>query len=206
MHSTARGGPSFWPSAGPPHRRTCYRKSPPPSPSSRWDRSTLSDVHCATCIECAPGLSGLVPLCPRRSCTGVYQMILGFWGLWKTLFRILRKSSNLSTFPSCCTLNVLCGSDIYYSLFLCLSSHLIFSSSEEAKSMKKVFSDHCFQPYSIVHFTHCRDDVDCTLFCVILQKTLIRQFSNGEERLQKKQPIRNHDDSKLVCVCIFLII
>lgn len=28
------------------------------------------------------------------------------------------------------------------------------------------------------------------------QKTLIRQFSNGEERLQKKQPIRNQDDSK----------
>ncbi|MED6235471.1 hypothetical protein ATANTOWER_027100 [Ataeniobius toweri] len=29
------------------------------------------------------------------------------------------------------------------------------------------------------------------------KKTLIRQFSNGEERLQKKQPIRNQDDSKL---------
>lgn len=31
-----------------------------------------------------------------------------------------------------------------------------------------------------------------------LQKTLIRQFSNGEERLQKKQPIRNQDDSEFV--------
>lgn len=31
------------------------------------------------------------------------------------------------------------------------------------------------------------------------QKTLIRQFSNGEERLQKKQAIRNQDDSKSVC-------
>ncbi|XP_078119802.1 rap guanine nucleotide exchange factor 4-like isoform X3 [Sander vitreus] len=40
--------------------------------------------------------------------------------------------------------------------------------SEEAKSIKKV------------------------------QKTLIRQFSNGEERLQKKQPIRNHDDKKQI--------
>uniref|UniRef100_A0AAQ4QF94 Rap guanine nucleotide exchange factor (GEF) 4 n=1 Tax=Gasterosteus aculeatus aculeatus TaxID=481459 RepID=A0AAQ4QF94_GASAC len=32
-------------------------------------------------------------------------------------------------------------------------------------------------------------------------KTLIRQFSNGEERLQKKQPIRNHDDILLKVYC-----
>lgn len=32
--------------------------------------------------------------------------------------------------------------------------------------------------------------------CIFDQKTLIRQFSNGEERLQRKQPIRNQDDSK----------
>ncbi|XP_071778198.1 rap guanine nucleotide exchange factor 4-like isoform X2 [Centroberyx gerrardi] len=31
--------------------------------------------------------------------------------------------------------------------------------------------------------------------------TLIRQFSNGEERLQKKQPIRNHDDILLKVYC-----
>ncbi|XP_072220267.1 rap guanine nucleotide exchange factor 4-like isoform X3 [Leuresthes tenuis] len=33
------------------------------------------------------------------------------------------------------------------------------------------------------------------------QKTLIRQFSNGEERLQKKQPIRNQDDILLKVYC-----
>uniref|UniRef100_A0A8C6Q5U7 Rap guanine nucleotide exchange factor 4 n=1 Tax=Nothobranchius furzeri TaxID=105023 RepID=A0A8C6Q5U7_NOTFU len=32
-------------------------------------------------------------------------------------------------------------------------------------------------------------------------KTLIRQFSNGEERLQKKQPIRNQDDILLKVFC-----
>uniref|UniRef100_A0AAQ5Y9K2 Rap guanine nucleotide exchange factor (GEF) 4 n=1 Tax=Amphiprion ocellaris TaxID=80972 RepID=A0AAQ5Y9K2_AMPOC len=32
-------------------------------------------------------------------------------------------------------------------------------------------------------------------------KTLIRQFSNGEERLQKKQPIRNQDDILLKVYC-----
>uniref|UniRef100_A0A8D3DIG4 Rap guanine nucleotide exchange factor (GEF) 4 n=1 Tax=Scophthalmus maximus TaxID=52904 RepID=A0A8D3DIG4_SCOMX len=32
-------------------------------------------------------------------------------------------------------------------------------------------------------------------------KSLIRQFSNGEERLQKKQPIRNHDDILLKVYC-----
>ncbi|XP_054480979.1 rap guanine nucleotide exchange factor 4-like isoform X3 [Anoplopoma fimbria] len=32
----------------------------------------------------------------------------------------------------------------------------------------------------------------------IKKKTLIRQFSNGDERLQKKQPIRNHDDKKQI--------
>lgn len=38
-----------------------------------------------------------------------------------------------------------------------------------------------------------------TTHCLVLfKKTLIRQFSNGEERLQKKQPIRNQDDSKFV--------
>uniref|UniRef100_A0A7N6AUV2 Rap guanine nucleotide exchange factor (GEF) 4 n=1 Tax=Anabas testudineus TaxID=64144 RepID=A0A7N6AUV2_ANATE len=36
---------------------------------------------------------------------------------------------------------------------------------------------------------------------VIEQKTLIRQFSNGEERLQKKQPIRNQDDILLKVYC-----
>ncbi|XP_034742864.1 rap guanine nucleotide exchange factor 4-like isoform X2 [Etheostoma cragini] len=35
----------------------------------------------------------------------------------------------------------------------------------------------------------------------IKRKTLIRQFSNGEERLQKKQPIRNHDDILLKVYC-----
>lgn len=40
---------------------------------------------------------------------------------------------------------------------------------------------------------------------VIQQKTLIRQFSNGEERLQKKQPIRNQDDSKLLSVFVLLV-
>ncbi|XP_078119800.1 rap guanine nucleotide exchange factor 4-like isoform X1 [Sander vitreus] len=35
----------------------------------------------------------------------------------------------------------------------------------------------------------------------IKKKTLIRQFSNGEERLQKKQPIRNHDDILLKVYC-----
>uniref|UniRef100_A0A8C6TKC2 Zgc:171558 n=1 Tax=Neogobius melanostomus TaxID=47308 RepID=A0A8C6TKC2_9GOBI len=34
-----------------------------------------------------------------------------------------------------------------------------------------------------------------------MQKTLIRQFSNGEERLQKKQPIRNQDDILLKVYC-----
>uniref|UniRef100_M4AXN8 Rap guanine nucleotide exchange factor 4b n=1 Tax=Xiphophorus maculatus TaxID=8083 RepID=M4AXN8_XIPMA len=34
-----------------------------------------------------------------------------------------------------------------------------------------------------------------------LSKTLIRQFSNGEERLQKKQPIRNQDDILLKVYC-----
>lgn len=38
-------------------------------------------------------------------------------------------------------------------------------------------------------------NADC---CIFEQKTLIRQFSNGEERLQKKQPIRNQDDSKVL--------
>uniref|UniRef100_A0A8C4NPI0 Rap guanine nucleotide exchange factor 4 n=1 Tax=Dicentrarchus labrax TaxID=13489 RepID=A0A8C4NPI0_DICLA len=33
------------------------------------------------------------------------------------------------------------------------------------------------------------------------KKTLIRQFSNGEERLQKKQPIRNQDDVLLKVYC-----
>uniref|UniRef100_A0A8D3E7G9 Rap guanine nucleotide exchange factor 4-like n=1 Tax=Scophthalmus maximus TaxID=52904 RepID=A0A8D3E7G9_SCOMX len=33
------------------------------------------------------------------------------------------------------------------------------------------------------------------------KKSLIRQFSNGEERLQKKQPIRNHDDILLKVYC-----
>ncbi|KAJ0011728.1 hypothetical protein NQD34_012703 [Periophthalmus magnuspinnatus] len=35
----------------------------------------------------------------------------------------------------------------------------------------------------------------------IQYKTLIRQFSNGEERLQKKQPIRNQDDILLKVYC-----
>uniref|UniRef100_A0A8C4NNV1 Rap guanine nucleotide exchange factor 4 n=1 Tax=Dicentrarchus labrax TaxID=13489 RepID=A0A8C4NNV1_DICLA len=35
----------------------------------------------------------------------------------------------------------------------------------------------------------------------LLHKTLIRQFSNGEERLQKKQPIRNQDDVLLKVYC-----
>ncbi|XP_037643459.1 rap guanine nucleotide exchange factor 4-like isoform X1 [Sebastes umbrosus] len=35
----------------------------------------------------------------------------------------------------------------------------------------------------------------------IKKKTLIRQFSNGEERLQKKQPIRNQDDILLKVYC-----
>uniref|UniRef100_A0A7N8X7D4 Rap guanine nucleotide exchange factor 4-like n=1 Tax=Mastacembelus armatus TaxID=205130 RepID=A0A7N8X7D4_9TELE len=35
----------------------------------------------------------------------------------------------------------------------------------------------------------------------LLHKTLIRQFSNGEERLQKKQPIRNQDDILLKVYC-----
>ncbi|XP_054480988.1 rap guanine nucleotide exchange factor 4-like isoform X4 [Anoplopoma fimbria] len=35
----------------------------------------------------------------------------------------------------------------------------------------------------------------------IKKKTLIRQFSNGDERLQKKQPIRNHDDILLKVYC-----
>ncbi|CAL8281422.1 unnamed protein product [Lota lota] len=34
-----------------------------------------------------------------------------------------------------------------------------------------------------------------------LEKTLIRQFSNGEDRLQKKQPIRNQDDILLKVYC-----
>lgn len=37
----------------------------------------------------------------------------------------------------------------------------------------------------------------CFFLNVFTQKTLIRQFSNGEERLQKKQPIRNQDDSEM---------
>uniref|UniRef100_A0A8C5GJE2 Rap guanine nucleotide exchange factor 4-like n=1 Tax=Gouania willdenowi TaxID=441366 RepID=A0A8C5GJE2_GOUWI len=40
-----------------------------------------------------------------------------------------------------------------------------------------------------------------TLIFLIKQKTLIRQFSNGEERLQKKQPIRNQDDILLKVYC-----
>uniref|UniRef100_A0A3Q3A372 Rap guanine nucleotide exchange factor 4 n=1 Tax=Kryptolebias marmoratus TaxID=37003 RepID=A0A3Q3A372_KRYMA len=40
------------------------------------------------------------------------------------------------------------------------------------------------------------------VYCHITQqKTLIRQFSNGEERLQKKQPIRNQDDILLKVYC-----
>uniref|UniRef100_A0A3B3XMB2 Rap guanine nucleotide exchange factor (GEF) 4 n=1 Tax=Poecilia mexicana TaxID=48701 RepID=A0A3B3XMB2_9TELE len=35
----------------------------------------------------------------------------------------------------------------------------------------------------------------------VISKTLIRQFSNGEERLQKKQPIRNQDDILLKVYC-----
>ncbi|XP_068558766.1 rap guanine nucleotide exchange factor 4-like isoform X1 [Cebidichthys violaceus] len=35
----------------------------------------------------------------------------------------------------------------------------------------------------------------------IKKKTLIRQYSDGEERLQKKQPIRNHDDILLKVYC-----
>lgn len=55
--------------------------------------------------------------------------------------------------------------------------------------------------------------------CNFDQKTLIRQFSNGEERLQRKQPIRNQDDSKflflkrhsltiilLVIICVYSLL
>lgn len=41
-------------------------------------------------------------------------------------------------------------------------------------------------------------------YCLFDQKTLIRQFSNGEERLQKKQPIRNQDDSTFFLVLLEL--
>lgn len=39
--STVRGGPSFWPCAGPTHIRTCYRRSPLQSRSSRWPISSF---------------------------------------------------------------------------------------------------------------------------------------------------------------------
>lgn len=41
MRSTVRGGPSFWPCAGPTHTRTCYRRSPLQSRSSRWPISSF---------------------------------------------------------------------------------------------------------------------------------------------------------------------
>ena len=86
----------------------------------------------------------------------------------------------------------------------------VFCSSEEAKASKKVSSDYClfsfpFLSFPFLSFPFRHDDevTDYTPSCIIQQKTLIRQFSNGEERLQKKQPIRNQDDSKLVWIIIF---
>lgn len=38
MRSTVRGGPWFWPCAGPTHTHTCYRRSPLQSLSWRWTR------------------------------------------------------------------------------------------------------------------------------------------------------------------------
>lgn len=84
-------------------------------------------------------------------------------------------------------------------LFFCVFLlFFTFCSSEEAKSIKKVRPDYCFQQKLTFYLGDV--DADYTLSRVIQQKTLIRQFSNGEERLQKKQPIRNQDDSKLVFV------
>lgn len=83
-----------------------------------------------------------------------------------------------------------------YLLWFVFSTLFTFCSSEEAKSTKKVSPDYCFEKKLVLHLTCIL--VICMLFCIIQQKTLIRQFSNGEERLQKKQPIRNQDDSKFM--------
>uniref|UniRef100_A0A672IQC6 Zgc:171558 n=1 Tax=Salarias fasciatus TaxID=181472 RepID=A0A672IQC6_SALFA len=47
----------------------------------------------------------------------------------------------------------------------------------------------------VYRFSHCKSLV------LFIHKTLIRQFSNGEERLQKKQPIKNQDDILLKVYC-----
>lgn len=44
MHSTVRGGPSFWPCAGLTHTHTCYRRSLLPSHSLRWPKANFEMI------------------------------------------------------------------------------------------------------------------------------------------------------------------
>lgn len=98
--STVRGGPSFWPCAGPTHTHTCCRRSLLQSLSSRWPKPSFQiSVNYIIYTDCVRVLSVVLPPCLCRSCTGVYQMILGCWELWKTWFLTWRKSSNYSRIP-----------------------------------------------------------------------------------------------------------
>lgn len=123
MRSTVRGGPSFWPCAGRTHTHTCCRRSLLQSLSLRWPKTSFQiSVNYIIYTECTHVLRVVLPPRLCRSCTGVYQMILGCWELWKTWFLTWRKSSNYSRFARSCTLNfdcdVLCTSHIYSVFFL----------------------------------------------------------------------------------------
>lgn len=144
MHSTVRGGPSFWPCAGLTHTHTCYRRSLLPSHSLRWPKANfqmiINDSKWIPWLY-AFGLSAVPTLCLCRSCMGAYRMILGYWELWKTWFLTWRKSSNYSMFPSFCMLNFHCDVS-RTSPIHCFFFSSTFCSSEEAKATKKVSLNH----------------------------------------------------------------
>lgn len=140
MRSTVRGGPSFWPCAGRTHTHTCCRRSLLQSLSLRWPKPSFQiSVNYTIYTDCMHGLRVVLPSCLCRSCTGVYQMILGCWELWKTWFLTWRKSSNYSTFPLLLHVKLWCFTYQPHLLYL----FFFFCSSEEAKSTKKVFPDYC---------------------------------------------------------------
>uniref|UniRef100_A0A4W6EW55 Rap guanine nucleotide exchange factor 4b n=1 Tax=Lates calcarifer TaxID=8187 RepID=A0A4W6EW55_LATCA len=78
----------------------------------------------------------------------------------------------------------------------------LYGSLSNDSRMLRALKDLVPDLEKIVKLQYVSHDVDTNMLPhVIQQKTLIRQFSNGEERLQKKQPIRNQDDILLKVYC-----
>uniref|UniRef100_H2S0M8 Rap guanine nucleotide exchange factor 4b n=1 Tax=Takifugu rubripes TaxID=31033 RepID=H2S0M8_TAKRU len=72
----------------------------------------------------------------------------------------------------------------------------LYGSLSNDSRMSRALKDYLTDLEKIVQLQQVNAD-----YCIFVQKTLIRQFSNGEERLQKKQPIRNQDDILLKVYC-----